>query len=266
MRCRSLALALGLTAMASARVASAGECRVLDVDYLPAEGTNPDPTLRKPLSIVAWLETPAGEFVETVFITQEVGTYGLGNRPGRFDFNSGPDWPYGRRITTFPVWAHRHGLEWSQLVFQDNNDDGLSHGSQYSSKEKHYFRPMMRNEPGWDAETHASSFGPYTDKGKFGALKSLYPPRQDVVKSTEDVASVVMYDELNPFDAVSQASAASGAQARFSWAAPKDLPTGNYVLWMEVSREFDQNSTYSATRYPPPHPIPYEDYGLPYRG
>ena len=264
MRCSSLVAAVVLAG--GARVASAGECRVLDVDYMPAEGANADPSLRKPLSVVAWLETPGGEFVETVFVTQQVGTYGLGNRPGRFDFNSGPDWPYGRRITTFPVWAHRHGLQWDELVFQDSNDSGLSHGSQFSSKELHYFRPLMRSEPGWDAETHASSFGPYTDKGRFGTNKSLYPPRQDVVKANEDVASVAMFDQLNPFDAVSQASPEDGARARFSWAAPKDLPTGNYVLWMEVSREFDQNSTYSATRYPPPHPIPYEDYGMPYRG
>jgi hypothetical protein len=266
MRCRSLVAALALTLGGGARIASAGECRVLDVDYMPAEGANADVTLRKPLSIVAWLETPGGEFVETVFITQQVGIYGLGNRPGRFDFNSGPDWPYGRRITTFPVWAHRHGLDWDELVFQDGNDSGLSHGSQYSSKEKHYFRPLMRTEPGWDAETHASSFGPYTDKGRFGSNKSLYPPRQDILKANEDAASVAMYDQLNPFDAVSQASPEDGTQSRFSWAAPKDLPTGNYVLWMEVSREFDQNADYSTSRYPSPHPIPYEEYGVAYRG
>ncbi len=267
MRCRSLVAGLAVTLTGSARVASAGgECRVLDVDYMPAEGANADVSLRKPLSIVAWLETPTGAFVDTVFITQQVGIYGLGNRPGRFDFNSGPDWPYGRRISTFPVWAHRHGLDWAEIVFQDGNDSGLSHGSQFSSKEKHYFRPLMRSEPGWDAETHASSFGPYTDKGKFGTNKSLYPPRQDVLKASEDAPSVAMYDQLDPFDAVSQASPEDGTVSRISWSAPKDLPTGNYVLWMEVSREFDQNADYSVARYPSPHPIPYEEYGLPYRG
>ncbi len=247
------------------RVASAGQCRVLDVDYLPAESTNADKTLRMPLSIVGWLETPGGQFVETIYITQQVGTYGLGNRPGRYDFNSGPDWPYGRRITTFPVWAHRHGLEWAQLVFQDNNDDGLSHASSVSSRERHYFRPMIRNEPAWDAETHSSPFGPYTDKGKLGTGRSLYPPRQDVMKSSEDAISVTMYDQLNPFDSVSQASAPSGSPATFSWAAPPDLPTGDYVLWLEVSREFDHNAIYSKDARPGPA-VAYGDYGLPYRG
>jgi hypothetical protein len=254
-----------LAAFGGDRLASAGQCRVVDVDYLPAQGVNPDTTLRMPLSVVAWLETPSGQFIDTIFITQQVGTYGLGNRPGRFDFNSGPDWPYGRRVTTFPVWAHRHGLEWDQIVFQDANDSGLSHATQVSSRERHYFRPMLRSEPQWDAATHASSFGPYTDKGTFGSEKSLYPPRQDIMRSAEDAPSVVMYDELNPFDAVSQASPASGQPAKFSWPAPPELPTGDYVLWMEVSREFDHNDTYSIANYPSPS-VPYGDYGIAYRG
>jgi hypothetical protein len=258
-----LALAMVLPA---ARAASAdGVCRVIDVDYLPAQGTNPDATLRMPLSIVAWIESPTGEFIETVFITQQVGTYGMGNRPGRYDFNSGPVWPYGRRITTFPVWAHRHGLQFPELVFQDDYDDGLSHSTAISSRERHYFRPMMRSEPMWDATTHASSFGPYTDKGKFGSGTSLYPPRQDIMRSAEDAPSVVMYDELNPFDSVSQASPVSGAPAKFTWAAPQDLATGDYVMWMEVSREFDHNATYTPEARPGPN-VPYGDYGLPYRG
>src|ERR1041384_7957419 len=62
------------------------------------------------LQLVAWIETTTGTFVDTIFITQQTGTFGLGNRPGRFDFNSGPNWPYGRRITVFPVWAGRHGV------------------------------------------------------------------------------------------------------------------------------------------------------------
>ncbi|MBA3464245.1 MAG: hypothetical protein H0T46_30095 [Deltaproteobacteria bacterium] len=262
---RRLLLPALLLALPGARVASAGECRVLDVDYLPAKGNNPDHTLNLPLSIVAWLETPGGEFIETIYITQEVGTYGLGNRPGRYDFNSGPVWPYGRRITTFPVWAHRHGLEWARIDFQDDYDDGLSHATQISSIERHYFRPMMRSEPMWDAESHSSSFGPFTDKGKFGPSKSLYPPRQDIMKGAEDAPSVLMYDELNPFDGISQASPASGQPARFSWAAPMDLPTGSYVLWMEVSREFDHNGTYTPAARPGPN-VPYGEYGLPYRG
>ena len=48
--------------------------------------------------IVIWIEKPTGQYVDTIFITQQTGLYGIGNRPGRFDFNSGPNWPYGRRV------------------------------------------------------------------------------------------------------------------------------------------------------------------------
>jgi hypothetical protein len=262
---RCLLVALSLLPLGAHHAAAEGQCRVLDVDYLPAPGANADPTLNLPLSIVAWLETPGGEFVDTIYITEQVGTYGIGNRPGRFDFNSGPVWPYGRRITTFPVWAHRHGLEWPRIDFQDNYDDGLSHSTQISSMERHFFRPMMRTEPMWDAQTRSSSFGPYTDKGKLGPETSQYPPRQDIMRAAEDAASVVEYDLMNPFDGISQASPIDGLPARFSWAAPMDLPTGDYVLFMEVSREFDHNNTYTVEARPAPN-VPYGEYGLPYRG
>jgi hypothetical protein len=249
----------------AAQPAAADECRVLDVDYLPAESPNPDPGLRPRLSIVAWLETPAGQFVDTIFITQEVGTYGLGNRPGELDFNSAPAWPYGRRITTFPVWAHRHGLEFPEVVFQDGREDGLSHQTQECSLEKHYFRPMLRDDPQWDAMTRASTFGPFTDKGTLGKGKSLYPPRQDITPAGGDLPSVAEYDQINPFDAVSQASPSSGLMAQYSWPVPGTLAAGDYVLFTEVSREFDQNATYSAERYPAPT-VMYGEYGVPYRG
>lgn len=259
-------VAAALVALCAREVAAGGVCRIVGVDYLPAVGANPDPGLRRPLSIVAWLETPAGELVDTIFITEQVGTYGLGNRPGRMDFNSGPDWPYGRRITTFPVWAHRHGREWPLLVFQDEHDDNLSHTTAQSSVERHYFRPMTRDDPRWDAETRATTIGPYTDKGKISANKSLYPPREDVVRRPEDDAvSVAMYDELNPFDAVSQASPRDGEPSSFAWSIPPELPAGPYVLFVEVNREFDHNATYTVDARPSPA-VSYGEYGMPYRG
>jgi hypothetical protein len=124
---------------------------------------------------------------------------------------------------------------------------------------------LLRTEEMWDAETRATPSGPFTDKGKLGSSKSLYPPRQDVMKSAEDTPSVLMYDQLNPFDAVSQASPVDGEMSHFSWPAPADLPQGDYVLWMEVSREFDHNSTYTPEARPGPN-VAYGDYGEPYRG
>src|SRR5689334_18045159 len=100
--CIAVAL-LGITAPARAEDKA---CHVIDVDFLPAELANGAP-MRASSQIVAWIEDAQEHYVDTVFITQQTGTYGLGNRPGRFDFNSGPRWPYGRRTMVFPVWAHR---------------------------------------------------------------------------------------------------------------------------------------------------------------
>ena len=58
-----------------------------------------------------------------------------------------------------------------------------------------------------------------------------------------DSVSVDEYGDVNPFDAVSQATPAADALADISWPIPEDLASGNYVIWVEVSKEFDHNST-----------------------
>ena len=114
-------LALGLVVPA---LASADPGRCVDLQFTPA----PD------LQIVAWVAKPTGEYVDTVFITQQTGSFGLGNRPGRFDFNSGPNWPYGRRVTVFPVWAGRNGMMFPRVDFQNADDSNLSHQANQSSR------------------------------------------------------------------------------------------------------------------------------------
>src|SRR5688572_9013104 len=79
-----------------------GMCHEIDVDFMPAE-IQSAAHMRAPSQIVAWVEDANGVYVDTVFITQQTGSYGLGNRPGRYDFNSGPKWPYGRRVNVFPI-------------------------------------------------------------------------------------------------------------------------------------------------------------------
>jgi hypothetical protein len=91
-----------LTLLAPATAGADGaDCRLVEVDFVPADRTGA--AMRTPLQIVAWIEDAAGAFVDTVYITRATGSLGLGNRPGRFDFNTGPRWPYGRRTTVFPV-------------------------------------------------------------------------------------------------------------------------------------------------------------------
>jgi len=237
------------------------ECHVVDLEMTP----------QADLQMVAWVEDANGRFVGTTFITQLTGTYGIGNRPGIKDFNSAWHWPYGRREFVFPVWAHRHGLSFPKVGFQDGAEDNLSHSNEQSSLEHFFCRPIApEGDPLWDKQTCASRV--YTDKGHPIAGTSLYPPRADLqlVDGVDDPA-VATYNELNPFDTVSQATPIGGMDFTSSWPMPPDLAPGDYVMFVEVSKEFDFNDVYNATSYPPPtksngSPLPWSEYGLPARG
>lgn len=271
---RLLAGSLLVAALASPR-AYAGECHLVDVTFQPERRTDLRPAKSPAPQIVIWLEDAAGNYKDTLYITQTTGTYGLGNRPGRWDFNSGPQWPYGRRLGVFPVWAHRKTpLDFDQIGFQktvedqEPEEDNLSHPFNKSSRELHYCRPMIPEEPAYDALSCASPNAVFTDKGlRNAAVRNPYPPRQDIVRAPGmDHASVDTFNDMNPFDAVSQATPATGQPTTFTWPIPEGFPTGDYVVWMEVSTEFDHNDTYSVTAYPPPAGIPWSEYGEPYRG
>jgi hypothetical protein len=259
-----VAVAFAALVLASATPASAqpAMCRVLDLKFQPAAvGDSSD---RFAPQIVAWLETADGTFVDTIYITHATGTYGLGNRPGRFDFNSSAFWPYGRRVQTFPVWSMRQPMRWPQLVFQDGDDDDLSHAGSKSSRELYYCRPL-HNPDELDAISCPSDLS-YTDKGMFSATQSRYPPRNDLNLLPQDDPSVEMFGMMNPFDAISQPTPQVGNTTVVTWAVPSTVPNGDYVLWMEVSKEFDMNGTYNPTTFPAPTGIPWSDYGTPYRG
>jgi hypothetical protein len=249
----ALGLAL-LATLAAPREAAAQEasCRVVEMEMLPTAD----------LQIVAWLEDAEGNYVDTIFITRTTGIYGLGNRPGIMEFDSGPLWPYGRRISTFPIWAGRHGMTWPMVLFQDGVDTQLSHALSLSSRERFYCRPVKPTEPLWDAQSCASTV--YTDKGKLSPDQtSPYPPRADIeFEPGKDDPSVEGMAELNPFDSISHATPLGGEPYQVSWPVPGSLPIGEYVLWVEVSREFDQNDSYD---YPSPD-VPWAEYGEPYLG
>src|SRR5262245_9434514 len=114
-----------VAATPSAHAGDPSQCRILEADFTPTAD----------LQLVVWLEKADGTFLDTLFITAATGSYGLGNRPGMMTFNSSWAWPYGRRTSTFPVWAHRHGRSWPEIVFQDGHDDNLSHDGDQSSHE-----------------------------------------------------------------------------------------------------------------------------------
>ena len=148
------------------------------------------------------------------------------------------------------------------MIFQDEDDRDLSHSIIQSSVERTYCRPLDPDEPLWDAQSCATTV--YTDKGKFSETEtSLYPPRNDISPDSRDHEDVTAMIASNPFDAVSKPTPLGGSDFGTVWAIPKDLADGDYVAWLEVSKEFDQNDDHD---YPPPVGIPFSEYGLPYRG
>ncbi|HEY1811839.1 MAG TPA: fibronectin type III domain-containing protein [Kofleriaceae bacterium] len=257
-------------------VAAADGKQCVDAQFTPTDH----------LQIVAWLETGSGQYVDTLFITQQTGSFGLGNRPGRYDFNSGPMWPYGRRIDTFPVWSHRNGQSFPAVIFQnDPNDDpaycaslsatdpsyvscgenNLSHPTTNSSVENHYCQPLVPGSPAFDAMTCPSPS--FTDKGKLSTTATTgYPPRTDLSLQQYDSPSIAMYKALDPFDAVSQPTPIGGSISSVGWPVPDGLADGDYVLYVETALESDFNASYDSTSQPSPSGIAWSGYGVPTRG
>lgn len=259
---RTALFVLLLTSTAAHAERPDGVCVEVSVEFVPTDA----------LQIVAWLETPDGRYIDTVYITQKTGRYGMGNRPGRADFNTGAPltdvFPYGRRLQTFPVWAHRHGMDFPAVVFQNGDENNLSHPFAQSSPEAPppYCRPLQPMEAGFDTGSCASAA--YTDKGTLSATETTkYPPRSDLQRRVGvDTASVEMYRALNPFDAVSHATPLGGEQATIAWAAPQSVDYGSYKLMVETSKTYDFNATYNQSSFPSPTSIPWSDYGKAWRG
>lgn len=266
-------IAVALAVLAG--VASADDKRCLDVQWIP----NDDEQL------VAWVTRADGAYVDTIYITQQTGTFGMGNRPGRWDFNSGPNWPYGRRINTFPIWSHQNGQTFPVVIFQNDpsqdpdacfdfqglgsnyakcGENDLSHPANQSSSEYHYCQPLPSSYAGWDAATcPTAKVG--TDKGVFSSsgARTGYPPRSDIGRGPGDSDSVGSFKSMNPFDGVSQPTPAPGSLTHAPWLVPQTLPPGDYILNVEVAKEYDFNAHYN---YPAPANLYWSDFGRPYRG
>ena len=265
---RALCAVAGLATLTTTVAAYAeSKCHVVELDFQPAEIAT-GAAMRAPSQIVVWVEDKTGNYVDTVFITQQTGTYGLGNRPGRMDFNSAPLWPYGKRTSTFPVWAEKKPERFDEIIFQDGAENNLSHRVEQSSLDPHFCRPMQPTGGDgvkFDAMTCASPSSTHTDKGVRSELaKSKYPPRQDMVRAEEDAPDLDTFPEMNPYDAVSGATPPVGELAKFNWPI-LDREPGDYVMWVEVSTEFDHNATYSVGARPSPM-VSYSEYGEAYRG
>jgi len=242
-------------------------CRLLQYSFepdcfdRPAEGTcrfdAAHPDFGPQISV--WVESADGvSFVDTVLVTNAVALYGIGNRPGSWDFRSGPRYPYGRRIMALPVWAHRRGVLYDSVVMGDGLDDYIAAHMAVSSPEPYFCRPMLPSEV-VDAVTCAS--GAFRSaKGVFDPSmpKSYFPPRGDLLNWGNPCQTIVsiagdscfygdarQFAVINDLDVVAAATPAYDRTFTATWNIPSALAPGDYALLIEVGKELDQNDAFS---------------------
>jgi hypothetical protein len=262
-----LAFALFTCALAASASTASAQERAIQVEIKP----HGDP------QIAIWLEDTQGNFIDTIMVTRLVGTFGLGNRPGRGDLGGGYLWPYGKREMALPLWAHRRNVEYDRLVFQDCRESSLGWHESHSSREPFYCRPVTPSEMNVDTITcPTTAFN--TDKGiavrmidrnkgvecsATSALKpkTVYPPRNDLPRRepSRDWQGVEQYANINTLDAVSKATPAADQIYRATYQMPAALAAGDYVIWVEVNQEWDQNATYDPDFHVDPQ---LRDYGM----
>lgn len=83
----------------------------------------------KRVQLAVWVESDTGAQFRTVLLTSSVARYGIGNRPGALEMNSGFHWPYGRREGVLPVWGNRrigvgHQTAFRRVIFRDRQAEG----------------------------------------------------------------------------------------------------------------------------------------------
>jgi hypothetical protein len=208
--------------------------------------------------IAVWLRDSNGAYIDTLMITNATAVRGIGNRPGRSDFLSGPLFPYGKRIMALPIWAHARGKTYSTLFMQEEvcavggpTESCLGWHESYSSTDLYYCRPLQEAEAQAaigsevnDAITCASQF--HSEKGKFDpTMLTYYPPRSDLTTFTSlDGSDPPTFAAVNDLDAVAAATPLYGSVYNGTWSVPSTLPPGDYALMVEVNKEYDSNASH----------------------
>jgi hypothetical protein len=237
--------------------------------------------------IAVWVESLDGtQFIETLMVTNLVAVRGLGNRPGHWSLPSSPKFPYGKRSMSLPVWAHRRGKLYDTVVMQDGveKEYWLGFHEGISSPDPYYCRPMSYEEIDVDAvscptKVFNSAKGRFFDanldlapqhRGLDGQVKdyvppakSYYPPRRDLQNFTDRDCdeeaggtgcpmSARSFAAINDLDAVATATPPYGRPFTKTWLVPDQIPDGEYALFVEVSKEFDNNAHHAYTAYQDP--------------
>jgi hypothetical protein len=279
-----LVLCLGLVAalVLPARLAAAdnGACTQLAYTFQPDcyHPDGPGTPCRQTLQhldlgpqIAVWVETADHALVDTLMVTNLTAIRGIGNRPGIWNFRSGPKFPYGKRWMALPLWAYARGKLYNSVAMQDDREDWMGFHEAHSSKELYFCRPLMQSDVNLNVDAVTCPSPNFNSaKGKMMPAsptfpRSYYPPRNDLVTFVNQdcdniggsiancTASSTSYSTLNDLDAVAAATPAYGSPYTRTWRIPANLPEGEYVLAVEVNKEYDTNPKHSHVGFDDVH-------------
>lgn len=240
------------------------------------------------LQIAVWVEGPDGRF-ETIALTEAVARRGIGNRPGASQMNSGYHWPWGRRESVLPRWAHQrlaHGRpDFPRVVFQDRPEGfaarsgaseppGVSDAyfclgfSASTSDRDHLDAITCASEARIDrgrflteSEVAAGYAEPFEDRPGLGtmrplSLRSAYPPRTDLSEAAagdhDDVGRFrdAAMAAMPTLDAITMATPSAGSHTSWTWRPPGE---GTFEVFVEVSSEGDYGGAFPEGAWPTPN-------------
>ncbi len=216
--------------------------------------------------IAVWIETADHALVDTLMVTSLTATRGIGNRPGVWNFRSGPKFPYGKRWMSLPLWAYARGKLFDAAFMQDDRETWMGFHEAHSSKETYFCRPVSPNEINLAVDVVTCPSQNFNSaKGKLeSTTKVYYPPRNDLTMFTntdcDNVGgtlstchvSAATYAALNDLDAVAAATPPYGQPYSRTWHIPPTLPAGDYVIAVEVNKEYDTNAAHSVVAFQDP--------------
>ncbi len=289
--CSALVVAAVLVPLLAPRSARAQSCMTLRYVFQP-DCYRPDagaacaqsPThMELGPQIAVWLQDATGGFGYvstqdgtrkdgTLMVTNAVARRGIGNRPGRWDFLSGPLFPYGKRVMALPIWAHARGVTYPTVKMAEAEcsvggpgESCLGWHESWSSPEPYFCRPLQPSDLtsalGVDAISCPTKFN--SEKGKLDTtLPTYYPPRTDLTSfGGSDTGDPPTYATLNDLDAVAGATPPYGRPVDRILTLPPDVPPGDYKLMVEVNKEYDVNASHTHPDFVDQHLATYGTEG-----
>jgi hypothetical protein len=143
-----------------------------------------------------------------------------------------------------------------------DREDWLGWHEAYSSPDPYYCRPLQSEEFKVDAISCPTKFN--SEKGKFDTTQpqSYYPPRSDLTTIVPvDGTDPGTYASLNDLDTVSAATPPYGQPYSSTWQIPAGLAPGDYVVRVEVNKEYDDNASHMHPDFVDPNLVGYGQEG-----